>query len=129
MIEWAEHEFRLGRKMDDGATQADHVALADKIIANLPGWKGKKPSAEVSAGPPFPEPLDYLWGWFAEFSIGLKADGMGPVMASWVDVEAWCGVMRMDMEPWEKRALVHIANVRANVNAEQQAAKMKQKRS
>lgn len=93
----------------------------------MPGWKGKKPSEAVSEGPEFPWPLDYLWGWFGEFSMGLKSDGMGPVMASWGDVEEYNGAMHLDMEPWEKTTLVRLAYLRASVQSEQQQADMKKK--
>jgi hypothetical protein len=69
--------------------------------------------------PPFPWSLDYLWTFFHEFSQGLTANGMGPVMASWRDVQDWCEVMLLDLEPWEKKALVRLANLRASIQSEE----------
>jgi hypothetical protein len=68
--------------------------------------------------PPFPWALDYLWSFFLEFSMGLTSNGMGPVMAGWRDVQDWCAAMRLDLEPWEKKALVRLSNLRASVQSE-----------
>lgn len=72
----------------------------------------------MSVAPAFPWQLEYLWAWFLEFSFGLKQDGMGPPTASWVDVEAWCSAMRLDLEPWEKRTMIRLAHLRAVVLSE-----------
>jgi hypothetical protein len=44
---------------------------------------------------------------------------MGPVMASWRDVQDWCAAMLLDLEPWEKKALVRLANLRAAIQSEE----------
>jgi hypothetical protein len=59
--------------------------------------------------------------------MGLKADGMGPVMASWGDVEAYDVAMRLELELWEKRALLRLAHLRASIQSEQQSKASKQK--
>jgi hypothetical protein len=69
--------------------------------------------------PPFPWALEYLWTWFQEFAVGLKSDGMAPVQAGWRDVQDWCEVMLLDLEPWEKKALVRLANLRAAIQSEE----------
>lgn len=70
--------------------------------------------------PPFPWVLDYLWDWFLEFSMGLTSDGMGPVMAGWRDVQDWSAAMCLDLDPWEKKALIRLSNLRAQVQSEEQ---------
>ncbi|MEH2580688.1 hypothetical protein V1281_002583 [Nitrobacteraceae bacterium AZCC 2161] len=87
-----------------------------------------KPIAALDPLPLFPWALDYLWTWFHEFSGGLKANGMAPVMASWGDVQHWCQAMRLDLEPWEKRLLVRLANLRASIQSESDAEKAKEKK-
>lgn len=69
--------------------------------------------------PPFPWALDYLWNFFNDFSMGLTSNGMGPVMASWRDVQEWSEAMCLDLEPWEKTALVRLANTRASIMSEE----------
>ncbi|SNS36129.1 hypothetical protein SAMN05216374_0974 [Tardiphaga sp. OK246] len=86
-----------------------------------------KPIAALEPFPPFPWALAYVWDWLQEFSIGLKATGMAPIMAGWDDVQYWTQAMRLDLEPWEKRLLVRLANLRASVQAEGDAEKTKGK--
>ena len=69
--------------------------------------------------PPFPWALDYLWSFFQEFSMGLVANGMAPVMAGWRDVQAWCEAMQIDLEPWEKLAIIRLSNLRASIQSEE----------
>lgn len=70
-----------------------------------------------------PRRLIYLWNAFEEFSWGLKANGMGPTMADWQDVENFCVVQALVFAPWEKSVLVKLANIRASVHANQRQAK------
>lgn len=63
--------------------------------------------------------LEYLWELFGEFSMGLASNGMGPVMASWRDVQDWCGAMCLELEPWEKKVLIKLANHRAAIMSEE----------
>lgn len=69
--------------------------------------------------PEFPWVLDYLWNFFNEFSMGLTSTGMAQVQASWRDVQDWCAAMCLDLEPWEKKALVRLANMRASILSEE----------
>jgi hypothetical protein len=64
--------------------------------------------------------------------MGLTANGMAPVMAGWRDVQAWCEAMLLDLEPWEKKALIRLCNLRAAILAEEKPklkAKPKRKRT
>lgn len=51
--------------------------------------------------------------------MGLTSTGMAQVQASWMDVQAWCAAMLLDLEPWEKKALVRLANLRASILSEE----------
>ena len=88
---------------------------------------GIKPKAIAALDPlpPFPFEIGYVWDWYHEFSVGLTASGMAPVMAGWDDVQHWCQAMRLDLDPWEKKLLVRLANLRAAVQAEADADKTK----
>lgn len=96
------------------------------MFANL-GIK-PKPIAALDPLPPFPWAISYVWDWFHEFAGGLKANGMAPAMAGWDDVQHWCQAMRLDLDPWEKRLLVRLANLRAGVQSETDADKAKAKK-
>lgn len=54
---------------------------------------------------------------------------MGPVMASWGDVEDYSVAMRLDLELWEKRALVRLARLRASIQSEKHLAEAKARQS
>lgn len=126
MIAYAEHSFRQGKKLDDGATAADHGGQAQKIVNNLPGWKGRK--VVVSEAPPFPSALGYLWSDFCEISMGLSANGMGPALLTWEALSAWCWLTGTTFEPWEARCLVRLGLARANIESERVMAKAKGKK-
>lgn len=40
-------------------------------------------------------------------------------MADWRDVQAWCEAMSLDLEPWEKRAIIRLSTLRASVQSEE----------
>lgn len=93
------------------------------MLKNLPGWKGKK--QVLDPPPPFPNRLAYLWALFNEFAWGLVANGMAPPMASWRDAEDFAASQLYPLTPFDKMMLVKLANIRANIQAQQSAEKMK----
>lgn len=72
-----------------------------------------------------PRRLAYVWSAFELLTWGLKSDGMGPVMASWADVDAFCQSQRLPFDPHEKALLVKLCTMRASIQAKQQAEKAK----
>lgn len=54
---------------------------------------------------------------------------MGPPMASWGDVIAWCQVCELDLFVWERETLVRLAYLRAAVQGEKISEQMKNKKS
>lgn len=127
MIEAAEHEFRLDRKREDGASEREHLESAKRQIAKLPGWKGKPASAVVPDGAAVPDALLYLWAWFHEHSQGLAQNGMGYPAVTWEGLAAWCGLTGILLEPWEAQAMVHLGALRAGIEGEKSQAEMKRR--
>jgi hypothetical protein len=77
-------------------------------------------------GPPFPELLGYLWSWFSQHSMGLAPAGEGFPVITWEGLETWTRIMQIDdLDPWEAEAMVALSVTRANIHAEQAAARMK----
>lgn len=74
-------------------------------------------------GPPFPEPLGYLWAWYSQHCIGLAAGGMSHPVITWEGLRAWCVQMRIDLEPWEADVMMTLSCLKANVHAEQSKTK------
>lgn len=126
MLAWAEHEFRLGQRLEDGASQRDHLESAARQLKA----SGRGPKVDpVPDGPPFPDELDYLWAWFDEISLGIAITGMAPPVVTWVDLIAWqttTGIITL--EGWEARTLVMLGALRAGISAEKTKAEAKQPR-
>lgn len=116
LIRYGQAYWRDGRKLPDGAPQSAHKSSAARQWAAL----GRRDLAQ-KARPPrpkFPHRFSYLWDIFNDFAFGLKADGMGPVLASWQDVIAFQAATDTHLRPWEARALLRLANARAQALSE-----------
>ena len=59
--------------------------------------------------------LAYLWEYFNEISMGMSMNGMSYPTISWKCLAAWRELMRIDLEPWEWRALLKLGGLRATV--------------
>ncbi len=119
-MEWAEYHFRNRAVTADGTEAGDHFESAQRQLARLPGRKRPKPNGSLSPeGPPFPEPLEYLWQWFEEISMGLPISGMAPPVVSWDSLQAWQRLtVAGPVERWEAYTLVQLGMLRAGIQAE-----------
>lgn len=90
---------------------------------------GKTKAAEALSvsGPPFPDPLEYLWAWFQQISLGIASNGEGYPTITWEGLESWCRQMQVDLDPWETEALMTLSVMRAGVHAENMQARLKKK--
>lgn len=124
LIDYAEHEFRLDRKAEDGATERQHRESAARQFAKM----GIKPKVvPVTEGPPFPDDLDYLWAWFQDHSLGVMQNGNGPATVTWDGLSAWSRLVRVALEPWEARTMVRLGVLRANIISEKMEADRKRR--
>jgi hypothetical protein len=120
LIVFAEHTFRLSRRLPDGATGQDHAETAKRIFEKLP--KPKKsvataPSPETLS-PDLPRGAIYLWKWFWEILDGVSPNGMAPASIGWRDILAWCELTGERLEAWEARLLVRLASLRTDILSE-----------
>lgn len=129
MIEAAEADFKLDRKLDDGGSERDHLASAKRQIANLPGWKGKKAEEIKTESPEIPDALQYLWDWFRQHCKGLAQNGMGYPPVTWEGLTAWCGLTGVVLEPWEADVMVTLGVLQANTMNEKRRAESKAKKT
>lgn len=111
---------------EDGASEGDHQASAQRQIAQLRGWK-RKPKASPG-GPPFPEELDYVWEMFLEHAHGLSAPGMGAPVVTWESLAAWREVGGPALEYWEALTLIRLGLLRASIEAERQDKESRQQK-
>ena len=86
--------------------------------------KSRAASRILEEGPPFPEPLEYLWGFFTQHSMGLAASGMGYPVITWEGLAAWSEQMHVVLEPWEVDVMMRLSCDRANVYAEKTQAEI-----
>jgi len=116
-------EFRKGRKTSDGSTEGEQYESAARQLAAL----GKKKAAALASpdGPPFPEPLGYLWLWFVQHSMGMASGGMSYPVITWEGLWAWSQQMRIDLASWEAEVMMSLSCARANVHAEKAEAERK----
>lgn len=118
---YAEHQFRHSSSLADGGEAGDHIESARRQLAMMPGRT--RPNGPIGPlipnPPPFPEPLEYLWDWFAQISIGLPINGMTPPTLSWDTLHAWVLLTGLGpLEPWEAQALVQLSMMRAGIQSE-----------
>lgn len=113
---FAEHAFRHGRRLDDGATEGEHRSSAARQWSAL--GRRKLASAASPEPPPFPEGLGYLWTWFNEVCAGLAVTGMGPSVLTWEGLDAWRRLMQIRLDPWEASCLVNLGLLRASIQSE-----------
>ena len=74
---------------------------------------GRKPKVSiVPDGPPFPDPLDYIWQAFCEIVFGLDINGFAPSPVTWTALADWSALTGTPLEPWESRALVMLGATR-----------------
>ena len=99
-MNFAEAEFTLGVRQEDGFTLKQHLLTA---------WKqsGKKPQELIDA-PPLPELTAYLWGYYQELHRRRVNYGWGHVPLSFSEVEAWARLTKRKLDPWELSALLDI---------------------
>lgn len=112
---FAEHAFRSSRKVGVSGSEGEHADAAAEMFAKL----GKVvPKAIAEAWPPCPAELIYLWNLFNEISMGVASNGMSYPTISWECLAAWRAQMRVDLDPWESRALVRLGSLRASILSE-----------
>ena len=87
----------MDHQNEDGATRRE---TAQSIFGQTGKWPEDYPE-----GPPFPDALHYLWGWFVVLSAGRGSSGFGPNPLSWSDFDAWSRLMRVVPDMWEVTAL------------------------
>jgi hypothetical protein len=123
LIEWATVEFKKGRTTSDGSTEGEQFDSAARQFAALGMTKAAAMASPES--PPFPEPLEYIWVWFLQHSMGMASGGMSYPVITWEGLAAWSLQMRIEIEPWEAEVMMSLSCARANVHAEKSAAERK----
>jgi hypothetical protein len=78
---------------------------------------GRKPP-EALAGPEIPEPVAYLWEWFAELNAARRWSQVGPEPIGYAELAAWAALTDRHPLPHEVEALMTLDLVTRSVSAE-----------
>lgn len=54
---------------------------------------------------PFPEGLEYLWGWFSELQTARTSNGFGVNPITYGELQAWSHMTARDLDAWEVQLL------------------------
>lgn len=109
---WARHQFELDICDSNGFSSREHLVGALKRARTE--VRRQLIAAEL-AGPPFPQPLEYLWLLFVEIADGLEANGWVPPVVTWQSLAAWSQLTGISLQPTEALALVRLGAIRASV--------------
>lgn len=109
---WARHQFELDVPDKGGTPAREHLAGALKRARTE---ERRRALAAELAGPPFPQPLRYLWLMWVEVADGLESGGWGVPVVTWQSLDAWSRLTGVTIAPCEALALVRIGAIRAAV--------------
>lgn len=102
MIEFARHEFRLGKRDKDGKSLRETLQTVEKMTGRMPE-EGINPVE-------FPDVLFDVWHWFCDLNASRQS-GMSPSPISYLDIDAYCRVMGLRMAAWEVSAIKAIDRI------------------
>lgn len=78
---------------EDGAPLLDHLLAIERQT-------GARPQILLDA-PPLPAGCEGAWRVFNELHACRASTGFGPARIGFVEIDAYCRVKRMALEPWE----------------------------
>lgn len=97
MIAFAEHQFSLDRRDENGVTEREHLqALSERRGQTHPDL----------IGPPLPPAGAYLWRYFIELDAARGGTGFGPSPIGYQDILAWARLTGRRPLPWEVGVLM-----------------------
>lgn len=57
--------------------------------------------------PDLPEAMYYLWDWFIKLH-NQRQSGMGENPISWTEIDSFCRLMRVRLDPWEVEVILQL---------------------
>jgi len=101
LLGFAQHEFMLGKRQEDGTTAKDHLEHEARNRQLL----GKEPPKQLEEIE-IPYCVVYIWQWFQEITGGRGYSGMGqPLPISYSELLAWSKLTMTEPTAWEISAL------------------------
>src|SRR5690606_7242751 len=104
--DFAERTFALDAPGADGASLRESLEglIGRSIAAGKPPAHRERWEAELAC-PPLPDGLGYLWRMFRRLSARRGGNGFGVNPIRHSDIEAFCRLTRMQLDPWEVEAI------------------------
>jgi hypothetical protein len=92
LLDFAEHNFRLGRADKDGVSERDRL---EQVATQL----GYTPQDLI--GPVMPDIARHLWDYFLELHRGRTYGASGPNPLSYEGIQAWCNLSGVALYSYE----------------------------
>lgn len=97
MCEWAEHQFKLDKPTESGATKREHLEQVQKQVGHeIEGLKSPKE---------FPSLVYHVWSAFVALSNSRSAGFSGPNPITYEQIKAWKEVTETPLKSWEVEAI------------------------
>lgn len=93
---FAEHDFALSERQDDGCTLREHLLEVERIMGETP---------PELIGPELPDCCDHLWRWFHDIGLGRQSGPFGPMPLSSLEIASWCWLTGTRLQAWELDAI------------------------
>lgn len=105
MLEFARHEFRLGKRGKDGKSLRETL----EVVARMKG--GAMPEEGINPAD-FPDELAHVWRWFMDLNASRQPSGMAGLAAiTYPDMQAYFQLRREHPAPWELDLLKRLDSV------------------
>lgn len=97
MIQWAEHNFKLNKPTESGATEREHLEQVERQT-------GRKVEA-LEPPTDFPILLSHIWSAFISLSNGRSMGFSGPNPIGYEQIKAWKELTETPLAAWEIEAI------------------------
>lgn len=110
MHDYAQAEFELDVRLEDGSSERDNLVSAAK--------QGNRQAIDKLAGmPTIPAPLAYLWAYFKEIRRTRQHNGWSFNHICYSEIEAWCRLCNVKLDHWELDAILGLDAIFMNAMA------------
>ncbi|WP_456093840.1 phage tail assembly chaperone [Oceanibaculum indicum] len=98
MIAYAEHQFALERREDDGFTYRE---ILQGLIKRCKDPEKRLSLEEELTAIPFPGAASDIWSFFNELHVTRGNTGFGPSAITWSEMRAWSELRQIRLTSWE----------------------------
>lgn len=112
LCQFAEHEFRLGKRGKDGKTLRETLQVVERMTGHMP-IEGVNPAE-------FPQEIEHLWGWFLQLNAKRPQamNGISPIPES--EMHYFFSNRQIQPQAWEVDAISAIDVVAITAAQEEQ---------